>query len=95
MKEDKVIFAVMIAGLTMALAYSFPAEMFIAFVAVTVFGIPLAVVGFMAYSLYAYRKDRKNRIEVTIKPTEAMQALARREKELQREKKLLFEEMKA
>ncbi len=94
-KADKAIFSAMIAGFAMALAYYFPAEMFIAFVAITVFGIPLTVGAFLAYGLYAYLKDRKNRIEVTIKPTEAMMALARREAELKKEKELLLKEINA
>lgn len=94
-KVDKNIFAAMVAGMAMALAYYFPAEVFIAFVAITVFGVPLAAAGYIVYGLFIYRKDRKNRIEITIKPTEAMRAIIRREAMLQKEKELLFEEMKA
>ncbi|MFZ3167909.1 MAG: hypothetical protein WA130_09870 [Candidatus Methanoperedens sp.] len=37
--------------------------------------------------------DRKHRIQVTVKPTEAMKAIVRREMDLKREKeKILFEE---
>jgi hypothetical protein len=38
-------------------------------------------------------KDRKNTILVSVKPSEAMRALARREMELQREKELLLKEL--
>ena len=38
-------------------------------------------------------RDRKHRIEVTVKPTDAMKAIARREMDLKREKEnVLFEE---
>ena len=36
------------------------------------------------YGLVKYMKDRKNRITVTIKPTEAMRAIARKEEERER-----------
>ncbi len=72
---------------------SFIAWVFIAFVAGWLFLIPAAVVVFLIYGLIIYMKERKHRIAVTIKPTEAMRALARREAELRKEKeKILYEE---
>ncbi len=74
-------------------AYYYPAETFMAFVAGFVFGIPAAVLVYMVYGLWVYRRERKHRITVTIKPTEVMKALARREAELKREKELLYNEL--
>ncbi len=69
------------------------AWIFMSFVVGWLFLIPVAVVGLLVYGYVAYMRERKNRISVAIKPTEAMKALARREAELEREKKrLLFEE---
>ncbi len=69
------------------------AWIFMSFVVGWLFLIPVAVVGLLVYGYVIYMKERKNRISVTIKPTEAMKALARREAELEREKKrLMFEE---
>ena len=47
----------------------------------------------MAYGLLKYRMDRKNRIIVQVKPTEAMKAVARREAALAKEKEILYEEI--
>jgi len=77
----------------MASAYYFPAETFLAFTAGWLFIIPAAFIVYLAYGLAVYMSERKHRIEVTVKPTEAMKALARREMELKREKeKILYEE---
>jgi hypothetical protein len=68
------------------------AGVFLAFVLGWLFLIPVAVVVLLAYGLVVYRRDRKNRITVTVKPTEAMQAIARREEELKREKERIMHE---
>ncbi len=69
------------------------AGVFMAFVMGWLFLIPAAVVVFMVYGLVVYMRDRKNRITITLKPTEAMKAIARREEELKREKeRLMYEE---
>jgi Na+/proline symporter len=88
----KYVVAAAIAGFVMGIAYYYPAEFFIAFTAGWLFGIPAAFLGYIVYGLFVLRKERKNRIEVVIKPTEAMRALARREAELQKEKEILLEE---
>jgi hypothetical protein len=66
---------------------------FLGFVLGWLFIIPIAVIFMLLYGLIELKKDRKNRIAVTIKPNEAMRALARKEEELRREKERLFEEM--
>ena len=77
----------------MASGYYYPAETFLAFTAGWLFIIPAAFVAYMAYGYITYIRDRKHRIEVTLKPTEAMKAIARREIDLKREKEsILFEE---
>ncbi len=77
----------------MTSGYYYPAETFLAFTAGWLFIIPAAFLAYMAYGYVTYMRDRKHRIEVTIKPTEAMKAIARREMDLKREKEsVLFED---
>ncbi|NJD78468.1 MAG: hypothetical protein FIB08_15470 [Candidatus Methanoperedens sp.] len=72
---------------------SFIAWIFMSFIVGWLFLIPIVVAGLLVYGYIVYIKERKDRITVAIKPTEAMKALARREAELEREKKrILFEE---
>lgn len=89
----KYIAAVFLGVATMASGYYYPAETFIAFTAGWLFVIPAVFVGYMVYGYSVYMSERKHRIEVTIKPSEAMKAIGRREMDLKREKEmLLFEE---
>jgi hypothetical protein len=81
-------------GAIVGAAYFVPQESFLAFLAGWLFLIPAAVVIFLGYGLTKYMKDRKNRITVSIKPNEALKAIARREAQLQREKQLLLEEIR-
>ncbi len=75
---------------------SFIGWVFMAFVVGWVFMIPVAVVVFLAYGYVVYTRERKHRIAVAIKPTEAMKALVRREAELKREKeRILHEEFRS
>ncbi len=90
--SGKYIMAASVAGAVMGIAYYYPAELFIAFVAGWLVGIPAAFVAYMLYGLFVLNKERKHRIEVSIKPTEALRAIARREAELKREKEILLEE---
>jgi len=85
--------AAAIAATSMAGAYYYPAEFFITFTVGWIFFIPAAFVGYMAYGLWKYKMDRKNRIMVQVKPTEAMKAVARREAALSKEKEILYEEI--
>lgn len=89
----KYIAAASIAGAVMGIAYYYPGELFIAFVAGWLFGIPMAFVAYMGYGLFVLSKERKHRIEVSIKPTEAIRAIARREAELKTERENLLEEV--
>lgn len=91
----KYIVAILFGGAAIVSGYYYPAETFLAFTAGWLFIIPAAFVAYMIYGYVAYMHDRKHRIEVTVKPTEAMKVIARREMELLREKeKLLYEEYK-
>lgn len=90
----KYIVAASIAVAVTGIAYYYPAELFIAFAAGWLFGIPAAFVAYMLYGLFVLGKERKHRIEVSIKPTEALRAIARRETELRKEKEILLEEAK-
>ena len=80
------------AGIVIGTIYFLPSESFAAFIAGWVFLIPIASVVFLTAGLREYMSDRKNRIMVSIKTNEAMNALARRETELNREKELLYEQ---
>ncbi len=90
----KYILAITAAMSFMMAAYFYPAETFITFTAGWLFFIPAAFVVYMTYSFLEYMKERRHRITVSIKPTEAMRVLARRESELRRDKDLMYEELK-
>ena len=75
----------------MVVSYYYPAETFLVFSVGWLFFIPAAFIVYMVYGFMEYMNERRNRIVVSIKPSEAMKALARREAELQREKERLYE----
>lgn len=85
--------AAAIGGTIAGAAYFLPSGMFLTFVTGWLLFIPAAGIAVLAYGLREYMKDRKNTILVSVKPSEAMRALARREMELQREKELLLKEL--
>jgi hypothetical protein len=85
--------AAAIGGTIAGAAYFLPSGLFLTFVTGWLFLIPAAGIAVLAYGLREYMKDRKNTILVSVKPSEAMRALARREMELQREKELLLKEL--
>jgi hypothetical protein len=89
----KYIVAASAAAAFMMAAYLYPAETFITFTVGWLFFIPAAFIIYMTYGFLEYMKERRNRIVVAVKPTEAMRALARREAELQKEKERLYEEL--
>jgi hypothetical protein len=91
----KYIAALSAAVAFMASAYYFPAETFFTFTVGWLFFIPMAFVAYLIYGLSEYMSDRKHRIEVGVKPNEAMKAIFRREMDLKREKeKILYEELR-
>lgn len=90
----KYILAITAAMGFMMAAYFYPAETFITFTVGWLFFIPAAFVVYMTYSFLEYMKERKHTITVSIKPTEAMRVLARREAELKREKEMMYEELR-
>lgn len=90
----KYIVAATAAAAFMMAAYLYPAETFITFTVGWLFFIPAAFIVYMTYSFIEYMKERRHRIMVAIKPTEAMKALARREAELKMEKELIYRELK-
>ncbi len=77
----------------MAAAYYYPAETFLTLTLGWLFIIPAAFVVYMTYGFIKYMTERKHKITITVEPTEAMRAIARREAALKREKELLYEEM--
>lgn len=87
-------YATAIAGGTIAgAAYYLPSETFLTFILGWLFLIPAGAAIFLVIGLRKYLEDRKHRITVSVKPNEAMKALARREKELKKEKERLYKEM--
>ncbi|VVB86006.1 Uncharacterised protein [uncultured archaeon] len=91
---NKYVATAIVGGGIIGGTYLLPADSYLAFVTGWVVLIPVAVAVFLGYGLREYRKNRKNRITISMKPSEAMKALARREAELQREKELLYEEIR-
>jgi hypothetical protein len=89
----KYIVAASAAAAFMMAAYLYPAETFITFTVGWLFFIPAAFIIYMVYGFLEYMKERRHRIVVAVKPTEAMRALARREAELEKEKERLYKEL--
>ncbi|VVB93989.1 Uncharacterised protein [uncultured archaeon] len=92
-KKVTYILAIFLASAFIVTAYYNPAGAFLFFVAGWLFFIPAAFIVYLVYGFLKYNAERKDRITVTMKPTEAMKALARREAELKREKERIFYEM--
>ena len=89
----KYVATIVVGATVMGAAYLLPMGTFQAFVIGWLFLIPATFAVYMVFSLKEYMQDRQNRIEVTVKPTEAMKALARREASLNAEKELLYNEL--
>jgi len=84
---------VVVGATVMGAAYLLPMGTFQAFVVGWLFLIPATFAVYMLFGLKEYMQDRNNRIVVSIKPTEAMKVLARKEAALKAEKELLYEEL--
>ncbi len=80
------------AGVVIGSVYFLPSESFVAFLTGWVILLPVTAAVFLAVGLREYMLDRKNRITVSVRANEAMNALSRREAELKREKELLYEQ---
>ncbi len=86
--------ATMVIGATvMGGGYFLPIETFQAFVIGWLFLVPATFAVYMLLGFKEYMEDRKNRIVVSIKPGEALRALARKQAALQKEKEILLEEL--
>lgn len=85
--------AAIAGGTAIGTAYFVPSGAFMAFLTFWLLLIPAASAVFLVYGLSKYMEDRKNSITVSVKPSEAMKVLARREAELQKEKELLLKEL--
>lgn len=90
--KTKYIVAATAAAIFTSSAYIYPAETFLVFTVGWLFFIPAAFVVYMIWGYMAYKKERKNKIVVTVQPTEAMRAIVRRESELKKEKERLIHE---
>lgn len=67
---------------------------FMGFITGWVFLIPAAAAAFLIYGYVAYNKDQKHMIRINYRPSEAMQAIIRREMELKKEKeRLMYEQL--
>ncbi len=84
--------AVVVGATIMVAAYYLPMGTFQAFVIGWLFLIPATFAVYMLVGLREHLKERTNRIVVSVKPTEAMMALARKEAAIKKEKELLYEE---
>jgi len=89
----KYVATIVVGATVMGAAYLLPMGTFQAFVIGWLFLIPATFAVYMLFSLKEYMQDRKNRIVVSVRPTEAMKALARREAALKAEKELLYNEL--
>ncbi len=89
----KYVATIVVGATVLGAAYILPMGTFQAFVIGWLFLIPATFAVYMLFALREYMEDRKNRIVVSIKPTEAMKALARREAALKAERELLYEEI--
>jgi hypothetical protein len=69
-----------------AQVFSLVSAVILGFLLGWVFLIPAIVVVALVYGGVVYFRERKNRIVVRVKPTPAMEAIARREVELKQEK---------
>ena len=88
--RTKYIVAALAAAIFMGSAYIYPAETFLVFTVGWLFFIPAAFIAYMVYGYIAYMKERKHKIVVAVRPTEAMRAIARREAELKKERERLL-----
>jgi len=83
----------LVVGATViAAGYFLPGKTFLAFVLGWLLLIPATFAVYMLLGLKEYINNRKNRLVVSVKPGEAIMALARREAALQKEKELLLEQ---
>lgn len=73
--------------------YYFPKESLEALFVVWFMLIPVAFIVFLVYGIILYIRSMKHSIVVSMKPTEAIMALARKEDELRRVKRSLYEEV--
>lgn len=89
----KYVATIVVGATVMGAAYLLPMGTFQVFVIGWLFLIPATFAVYMLFSLREYMQDRNNRIVVSVKPTEAMKMLARREAALKTEKELLYEEL--
>jgi len=92
--RTKYIVAIIGAAIFMGSAYIYPAETFLTFTVGWLFFIPAAFIVYMVWGLMTYMKERKHKIVVSVQPTEAMRAIAKREVELKMEKERLFRNMR-
>lgn len=90
--RTKYIVAAIAAAIFMGSAYIYPAETFLVFTVGWLFFIPAAFIVYMTWGYLTYMKERKHKIVVSIRPTDAMKAIARREAELKMDKERLLHE---
>lgn len=90
--KTKYVVAAIAAAIFTGSAYIYPAETFLVFTVGWLFFIPAVFIVYMAWGYMTYAKERKNKIVVTIQPTEAMRSIVRRESEIKKEKERILHE---
>lgn len=88
--KTKYIVAIIGAAIFMGSAYIYPAETFLTFTVGWLFFIPAAFIVYVVWGYLTYVKERRNRIVVSVQPTDAMRAIVRREAELKIDKERLL-----
>lgn len=89
----KYIIAPAVGAVLFSAPYYFPKESLEVLFVVWFMLIPVVFIAFLVYGLILYIRSMKHSIVVSIKPAEAIRALARRNDELRRVKHSLYEEV--
>ena len=97
MKLPKYMKAVVAATSLAIIGTVYTEETFLTFLLGWVVLIPIVSCGYLIYGLVEYRKERKNRIIVSVKPnniTERYAELIRKEEGIRKEKEVLYNELR-
>ncbi len=97
MKLPKYLKAITVATSLAIIGTVYTEETFLTFLLGWVILIPIVSCGYLIYGLVEYRKERKNRIIVSVKPnniTERYAELIRKEEIIRKEKDVLYNELR-
>jgi hypothetical protein len=96
MQLSKYMKAAIAATVLLATGAIYLGKMFLTFLVGWIIAIPIVVCGYLAYGLTQYRKQTKNSIVISVKPssvTEKYVELIRKEEEIRKEKESLYKEL--